>query len=113
MQDCLFCKIARGDIPSQKVFEDDRILAFYDVSPQAPVHVLIIPKEHIDSMDALSAEQESLAGYMLRITRDIAKDLNLAEGYRAVINTGADGGQTVPHLHIHLLGGRELQWPPG
>ena len=113
MFDCIFCKIAAGDIPSNKAYEDDRILAFYDLDPQAPVHVLIIPKKHIDSLGAAADEDEELLGYILIKARDIAAQLGLENGFRVVINTGEDGGQTVRHLHVHLLGKRSMTWPPG
>ncbi|HBU12701.1 MAG TPA: histidine triad nucleotide-binding protein [Clostridiales bacterium] len=112
MQDCLFCKIAAGEIPSAKVYEDDRVYAFNDIGPQAPVHVLIIPKKHAKDIVALS-DDASLAA-MFAAARKIAADLGLSErGFRLVINTGDDGGQTVHHLHMHLLGGRFMGWPPG
>lgn len=113
MSDCLFCKIVNGEIPSKKVFEDDRILAFYDINPAAPVHILVIPKEHIDSLAALQDEQLPLIGYLHGKIRDIAQELKLENGYRVVNNCGSDGGQEVGHLHFHLLGGRKMLWPPG
>jgi histidine triad (HIT) family protein len=113
MRDCLFCGIAAGEIPSEKVYEDDRVLAFRDVTPQAPVHVLFIPKAHISGLNALSEKEEPLMGYILRLIRDTAEVLGLKDGYRVVSNCGSQGGQTVDHLHFHLLGGREMRWPPG
>lgn len=113
MSDCIFCKIAGGEIPSKSVYEDDKILAFHDLDPQAPVHVLIIPKKHIASLDELGPEDLELAGHMLTKVREIAASLKLENGYRLVINTGKDGLQTVPHLHLHVLGKRSLTWPPG
>lgn len=113
MSDCLFCKIVSGEIPSKKVYKDDRILAFYDINPAAPVHVLVIPKEHIDSLAELKDEQLDLIGYLHGKLRDIARDLKLDNGYRVVNNCRADGGQEVGHLHFHLLGGRKMLWPPG
>ena len=108
---CLFCRIAEGEKPSTKVYEDDRVLAFRDIDPQAPVHVLIIPKTHFDSI--LEADGETLA-YMAEIAKRIAADEGLCErGFRIVVNTGEEGGQSVKHLHMHLLGGRSMQWPPG
>ncbi len=108
---CLFCRIASGEIPSTKVYEDDKVLAFRDIDPQAPVHVLIIPKEHYDSVADAPPE---LVGYMAGVASKIAADEGVAEkGFRLVMNTGEDGGQSVKHLHMHLLGGRSLQWPPG
>ena len=113
MSDCLFCKIVEGEIPSNKVYEDDRILCFHDVDPQAPVHVLIIPKKHIPSLDDLQEEDADLISYIMLKVKDIAADLGLENGYRLVNNCGEDGLQTVKHLHFHLIGGRKLTWPPG
>ncbi|MBQ9890328.1 MAG: tRNA (N(6)-L-threonylcarbamoyladenosine(37)-C(2))-methylthiotransferase MtaB [Firmicutes bacterium] len=113
MSDCIFCKIANGDIPSNKAYEDDQILAFHDLDPQAPVHVLIIPKKHLDSLSAAGEEDAKLLSHIMLKIRDIAADLGLENGYRVVINTGEDGGQTVKHLHVHLLGKRSMKWPPG
>ncbi len=113
MSDCIFCKIANGDIPSNKVYEDDKIICFHDLEPQAPVHVLIIPKEHISSLDELDEKYQELAGYILLKVKDIAKSLGLGNGYRLVNNCGEDGLQTVKHLHFHLLGKRKMTWPPG
>lgn len=113
MSDCIFCKIASKEIPSQPVYEDDLIYGFHDVSPQAPVHVLIIPKKHLDSLDCANPVDIQLLGHMLLKVRDIAKDLGLENGYRLVVNTGEDGMQTVQHLHFHLLGKRRMLWPPG
>ena len=112
--DCLFCKIIAGDIPSAKVYEDELVYAFRDIEPQAPVHVLIIPKEHIASANYLTEENASIVGHIFAVAAKIAKDEGIAEGgYRIVNNCGEDGGQTVGHLHFHMLGGRSLQWPPG
>ena len=113
MADCIFCKIANGEIPSKKVYEDDKIICFHDLEPQAPVHVLIIPKKHIESLDAVSEEDAELMGHILLKVKDIAKDLGLVNGYRLVNNCGEDGFQTVKHIHFHLLGKRKLIWPPG
>ena len=99
--DCIFCKIANGEIPSTKVYEDDKMLAFRDLDPQAPVHILMIPKEHIASADDLTEENAQIVAHIL------------TNGYRIVNNCGEDGGQTVKHLHFHLLGGRSMAWPPG
>lgn len=111
MEDCLFCKIANGDIPSKKAYEDDLVLAFYDIDPKAPVHVLIVPKAHDESV--LQADPATV-GHMAAVAQKLARELGVAEkGFRLVINTGADGGQTVAHLHMHMLGGRALGWPPG
>ena len=112
--DCLFCKIIAGDIPSAKVYEDDKVYAFRDIEPQAPVHILIIPKEHIASANELTEENASVVGHIFSVAAKIAKEEGIAEGgYRIVNNCGQDGGQTVGHLHFHMLGGRSLQWPPG
>ena len=113
MPDCIFCKIAAGEIPSKKAYEDDSILSFYDLDPQAPVHVLIIPKKHLDSLSVASEEDAALLSHMMLKAKDIAAGLGLDNGYRLVINTGDDGGQTVRHLHMHLLGKRSMKWPPG
>ena len=112
--DCLLCKIAAGQIPAAIVHRSERLVAFRDISPQAPTHVLLIPREHLSSLGSANDDQRDLLGELLLAARDIARAEGLAEdGYRAVINTGADGGQTVHHLHLHLLGGRALRWPPG
>jgi len=114
MEDCIFCKIAAGGIPCSKAYEDDCVLAFHDISPQAPVHVLVIPKKHIESVVKLTPEDDALLCHMFRVAQKLAAELNVEEsGFRMVLNTGRDGGQSVPHLHIHLLGGRFLAWPPG
>jgi histidine triad (HIT) family protein len=111
---CIFCSIARGDIPSTRVFEDDRSIAFNDLSPQAPTHILIIPRDHVDSLDKASEQHKQMLGHLLLTAADIARDRGFAEnGYRIVINTNADGGQTVFHLHVHLLAGRPFVFPPG
>lgn len=113
MEDCIFCKIANHVIESKYAYEDDLITAFYDMDPQAPVHVLIVPKKHIGSLDeATESDAEILAHIMLKI-KEIAAKEGLENGYRVVINTGEDGGQTVHHLHFHLLGKRSMNWPPG
>jgi histidine triad (HIT) family protein len=110
---CLFCKIVNGEIPSKPVFEDDLCYAFADINPQAPVHVLVVPREHLDSLNEAGAGKQDLVGHLLWAAAEIARAKGLSKGYRAVINTGSDGGQTVDHLHVHLLGGRSLTWPPG
>ena len=112
---CIFCKIAHKEIPTNPVYEDDSVIAFNDLEPQAPVHVLIIPKKHIASLLALTGEdKELLAPITCAVIPQLAKQLNVAEkGFRTVVNTGAEGGQTVQHLHFHLIGGRSMQWPPG
>lgn len=111
--DCLFCKIIQGEVPSDKVYEDDFIYAFNDINPAAPVHVLIIPKEHIASMDDVGEEHKDVIGHLFSVLPQIAKELELEDGYRVVNNCGEHGQQSVQHLHFHLLGGRQLQWPPG
>ncbi len=114
MENCIFCKIIQGEIPSKKAYEDEQILAFYDIDAKAPVHVLIIPKKHIESVLALQPEDGALVAHIFEIAGKLARELGLAEqGFRMVSNIGKDAGQTVPHLHFHLLGGRELAWPPG
>lgn len=114
MTDCIFCKIAAGEIPAEKVYEDDQVVGFRDLNPQAPVHVLIIPRKHIATLNDLTESDESLVGHMHRAAAKVAADEGLAErGYRTLINCNAEGGQTVFHLHLHLLGGRQMTWPPG
>ncbi len=114
MSDCLFCKIVAGEIPCDKVFENELLIAFRDISPVSPNHILIIPKKHISSLNELSEEDRFLAGEMLLSAKKIAKSekINLS-GYRTVFNTNDDGGQTVFHIHMHLIGGRKMDWPPG
>lgn len=108
---CIFCKIIAGEIPSKKAYEDDKVLAFYDIDPQAPTHILIIPKRHCDSV--MDADDDTMA-YMIKIAKQLAIREGIAEnGFRLVVNTGADGGQSVMHLHLHLLGGRRFNWPAG
>ena len=114
MTDCLFCKIINRDIPASIVYEDDRVLAFNDVKPQAPTHILVVPKRHIASLNELSVEDDQLVGELVRRAAIIAKERSIsAGGFRAVFNTNRDAGQTVFHIHLHLLGGRSMQWPPG
>ncbi len=113
MADCIFCKIAEKEIPSNVVYEDDKILCFHDLEPQAPVHVLIIPKKHIASMDDVQAEDQELMGHIMVKVSEIAEILELDNGYRLVNNCGEDGFQTVKHIHFHLLGKRKMTWPPG
>jgi len=110
---CLFCKIIEGSIPSTAIYQDEQCYAFADIQPQAPVHVLIAPREHIVSLAEGEEEDGALFGHLLLVAAKIARDKGLAKGYRVAINTGSDGGQTVDHLHLHLLGGRSLAWPPG
>ena len=112
MENCLFCRIANGEIPSAKGYEDDAVLAFRDIAPAAPEHVLIIPKKHYDNV--MQLDDDLLLARMFAAAREVAKQLGISEtGFRLVINTGKDGGQTVEHLHMHMLGARELGWPPG
>lgn len=113
MSDCIFCMIANKDIPSKVAYEDDKMIAFHDLEPQAPVHVLLIPKKHIASMDEIQNEDAELLGHLMVKVKEIAGDLGLENGYRLVSNCGADGLQTVKHLHFHLLGKRKMTWPPG
>lgn len=108
MPDCLFCKIAAGEIPSKKVYEDDKILAFYDISPMAPVHVLVIPKTHVDSVAAITEETAPLVAHIFSVIPKIARELKLEGGFRVVSNCGDDAGQSVKHLHFHILGGQKL-----
>lgn len=112
MADCLFCKIISGEIPSAKVYEDDTVLAFKDVDPQAPVHVLIVPKEHIASALELDESNSAVVAHIFEVAAKVSRELGLENGFRIVNNCGADGGQSVPHLHFHLLGGRPMGWPP-
>ena len=108
MSDCLFCKLIAGDIPSAKVYEDDLVLAFRDIAPQAPTHVLVVPKAHIAGCDAVTAENSGLVAHIFEVIPAIAKSEGLTNGYRVVSNCGSDAGQTVRHLHFHILGGRPL-----
>ncbi len=111
--DCIFCKIVAGSIPAKKLREDDQLLAFFDIDPKAPTHVLIIPKKHIASLADSQPGDVPLLGHMLEAAAAIAREQGLSTGYRVVISTGPQGGQTVDHLHVHLLGGRQMHWPPG
>jgi len=114
MAECLFCKIVNREIPASIVYEDERILAFNDVNPQAPTHVLIVPKAHIATLNDLSANDDQIVGELVRRAAAIAKDRGIsAAGFRTVFNTNREAGQTVFHIHLHLLGGRTMQWPPG
>ena len=113
MAETIFQKIIDREIPADIVYEDDQCLAFRDVAPQAPSHVLVIPKKAIPSIDHVADEDAAIMGHVWLVIRDLARELGLAEGYRVVVNCGNDGGQTVDHLHFHLLGGRAMQWPPG
>jgi histidine triad (HIT) family protein len=114
MSDCLFCKIVNREIPGSIVYEDDHVLAFNDINPQAPTHVLLVPKRHISSLNDLSAGDDQIVGELARRAAAIAAERGIAaKGYRIVFNTNRDAGQTVFHIHLHLLGGRSMQWPPG
>ena len=106
--DCIFCKIAAGEIPSTKVYEDDRILAFRDIAPMAPTHILVIPKEHIPSVDGITEENAAVVAHIFSVIPKIAAEEKLEKGYRVVSNCGPDAGQTVNHLHFHILGGKQL-----
>lgn len=113
-ENCLFCRIIAGEIPSSKVYEDEVCFAFNDISPQAPTHILIVPREHFDSLDTAGTEHRDTIGHLLLTAAAIARSKGFAEdGYRVVVNTNGDGGQTVFHLHVHLLGGRPFVFPPG
>ena len=111
--DCIFCKIISGEIPSSKVYEDDKVLAFKDLDPQAPVHVLIIPKKHITSMAEINEENSSVVAHIFEVAAIIAKENGLENGFRVVSNCGESAGQSVMHLHFHLMGGRDFGWPAG
>ena len=114
MSNCIFCKIIKGEIPSKKVYEDDELLAFHDINPEAPVHILVIPKKHIPSIMEMEEGDTEMMGRLLFKAQELAKELGCAEkGGRFVINCKAHGGQSVDHLHLHVLGGRHLKWPPG
>ncbi|CAO2643126.1 Adenosine 5'-monophosphoramidase HINT1, partial [Lemmus lemmus] len=111
--DTIFGKIIRKEIPAKIIFEDDRCLAFHDISPQAPTHFLVIPKKHIAQISVAEDDDESLLGHLMIVGKKCAADLGLNRGYRMVVNEGADGGQSVYHIHLHVLGGRQMNWPPG
>lgn len=111
--DCLFCKMATGEIPVNPLYEDETVLAFYDIDPQAPVHFLVIPKKHLASPACITEENAALVGHIFAVIAQLATQLNLENGYRVVTNCGKDGGQSVPHLHFHVLAKRSLKWPPG
>ncbi|HHV43684.1 MAG TPA: histidine triad nucleotide-binding protein [Firmicutes bacterium] len=114
MSDCLFCKIAAGQISSDIVYSDEQVVAFKDINPQAPVHLLIIPRKHIPNVNSIEEDDRTLIGHIHHIAAKLAKEQGFADdGYRIVVNCGEQGGQTVMHLHFHLLGGRSLGWPPG
>lgn len=112
--DCLFCRILAGEIPADKVYEDEQVFAFRDINPQAPTHILVIPRRHIASLTDLEPDDSALMGHLLQTGARIARDEGLGEqGFRSVVNTGEHGGQSVFHIHLHILGGRQLDWPPG
>ena len=113
MADCVFCMIANHEIPSNIAYEDDKIICFHDLDPQAPVHVLVIPKKHIESLDDVKEEDKELMGHIMITIKKIAAELGLEKGYRVVSNNGEDAFQAVKHLHFHILGKRKLTWPPG
>ena len=114
MDDCLFCRIVAGTIPATIVYRDDQVTAFQDIQPQAPVHVLVIPNQHVASTNDLTEQHDAVIGHLMRITQVIAQEQGIAEsGYRLVVNTGQDAQQSVAHIHVHVLGGRHLGWPPG
>lgn len=111
MNDCLFCRIVRGDIPARKVFEDDQVIAFHDINPARPMHLLVVPKRHIDSLQTVSAADEPVLGRMLAVANQLAHENGSPDGFRVIINNGRVGGQEVPHLHAHLVGGPEPVGP--
>lgn len=113
MSNCLFCKIAKGEIPSNKVYEDEKVLVFHDIDPKAPTHMLLIPKQHIQSVADVTPENSGIVSYIFEIAAKLAEEMELENGFRIVTNVGEEGGQTVPHMHFHLLAGRLLAWPPG
>jgi histidine triad (HIT) family protein len=113
MADCLFCNVIAGKVPSKKVYEDDRVYVFEDIKPQAPTHVLIVPKKHIAGLDTATAEDAEIIGYCHLVAAKIGRERKIEDGYRTVLNVGPRSGQSVFHLHLHLLGGRDLRWPPG
>jgi len=111
---CIFCKIVNGEIPSKKIYEDDKVLAFHDISPEAPVHFLVIPKDHIQSVNDLTEKNSEIISHIFLVINKLVRELNVNEtGYRIVNNCGKDGGQSVDHMHFHVLGQRDLKWPPG
>ncbi len=111
--DCLFCKIINGDIPSKKAYEDEKVYAFYDIDPKAPTHILIIPKEHIKSAAEITEANSGVVAHIFEVSAKLAKEFGLEDGFRLVTNCGDAAGQSVKHLHFHLLGGRDFTWPPG
>jgi len=113
MQDCLFCKIIAGQIPSKKIYEDEKVFVFQDINPQAPVHFLIIPREHIIGLKESTPENAEILGYCQLVAAKLGREYKIEEGYRTVYNVGPKSGQSVSHLHLHLIGGRDMKWPPG
>jgi len=113
MTDCLFCRIVAGEIPANLVFETDHAIAFRDIDPKAPTHILVIPRTHFDNLTELTSTDVDLAGHLLDVVTQVIQQEALIRGYRLVANTGPDGGQTLDHVHFHILGERELTWPPG
>lgn len=111
--DCIFCKIINGEIESSLIYEDEKVIAFNDINPQAPVHFLVIPKDHIKSANSINEDNKDLIGHIIFVASKIAKDEGLEDGYRIINNCGDDGGQTVDHIHFHILGKRKMLWPPG
>jgi histidine triad (HIT) family protein len=111
--DCIFCKIIAGEIPSTKIYEDEKVYVFEDINPVAPVHILVVPKKHTTDLNELSREDESLLGHMILTAQKLAAEKGMAGGYRLVLNSGVSAGQSVFHLHLHLLAGRQFGWPPG
>ncbi len=111
--DCIFCKIINKEIPSTLIYEDEKVVAFHDINPQAPVHFLIIPKDHIESNDDITDEHSTIIGHVFAVAKRLAKENGLNNGYRIVNNCKEDGGQSVNHIHFHVLGGRKMLWPPG
>lgn len=111
--DCIFCKIVSGEIPSKTLYEDDLVRAFYDIDPKAPIHFLVIPKAHIASLSEVNAENSAVIAHVFEVIAKLAAKLGMDKGYRVVSNCGEDAGQTVPHIHFHVLSGRLLAWPPG
>ncbi|HEV2799854.1 MAG TPA: histidine triad nucleotide-binding protein [Pyrinomonadaceae bacterium] len=112
--DCIFCRVVAGEIPADIIYRDERAVAFRDINPQAPVHALVIPHEHVASLDDAAQRDETTLGHLLRVAARVANEQGLSEsGYRTIINTGAGAGQSVFHLHLHVIGGRPLRWPPG
>ncbi len=111
--ECLFCKMAAGEFPVNKIYEDEQVLAFHDIDPQAPVHFLVIPKKHLESLAAITEEDSQLVGHMFAVIAKVAEQMGLEKGYRVVTNCGEDAGQSVQHLHFHVLAKRSLAWPPG